>query len=107
MRRALALLCTIAPFVAAAIAGLSARHDWRMAWMAVAVTAVAYAVALTAAAMPRAASAGLSLILGTIIASGIATMSGARAPFGIIAVAVVLAAFATAGVWLRVPASRA
>jgi len=49
------------------------------------------------------ASAAISIIIGTFVASAVALIAGARAPFGIIAVALVLAVFATAGAWLRVP----
>jgi ABC-type uncharacterized transport system permease subunit len=102
MRRTLAILCTAAPFVAAGVAALSARHDLRMAWMALVVTLVAHSVAATTATLRRTSSAGISLTIGTFAASAVALIAGARAPFGIIAVAFVLAVFATAGVWLRV-----
>lgn len=107
MRRTLAVLCTAGPFVAGAIAAVSARHDFRMAWIALVVTAIAYAVVAVLPRAQRGASAGVSLALGTIAASVVAWMAGARAPFGIIAVAVVMAAFATAGVWLRLQDSPA
>ena len=107
MRRALAVLCTVAPFVAAGVAAFGARHDLRMIWMALVVTLVAYSVAAITATLRRAASAGISLTIGTIAASAVALFAGARAPFGIIAVALVLAVFATAGVWLRLPATGA
>jgi hypothetical protein len=103
MRRTLSVLCTIAPFVAAAIAAFGGRHDLRMLWMAIVVTLVAQVVHALTARLRGTFSAALSLMLGTIAASAIALMAGARAPFGIIAVALVLAVFATAGVWLRVP----
>ena len=38
MRRTLSILFTAAPFVAAAVAALSARHDMRMLWMAAVAT---------------------------------------------------------------------
>jgi hypothetical protein len=101
MRRTLSILCTAAPFVVAGIAARSVRHDLRMAGMAVVVTLVAYCVAAITAAPRRASTAGISIITGTIAASAAALIAGARAPFGIIAVALVLAVFATVGVWLR------
>ncbi len=103
MRRTLSILCTVAPFVAAAIAAFGARHDLRMLWMAIVVTLVAQVVHAATPRLRPAFSVLISLILGTIIASGVALLAGARAPFGIIAVALVLAIFATAGVWLRGP----
>jgi hypothetical protein len=103
MRRTLAVLCTVAPFVAAGVAALSARHDFRMTGMAVVVTLVAYSVAARTPTLRPAASAAVAIIVGTIAASAVALIAGARAPFGIIAVALVLAVFATAGAWLRVP----
>jgi len=39
VRRILALLLTVAPFVAAAMAALSVRRDFRMVWMALAILA--------------------------------------------------------------------
>jgi hypothetical protein len=103
MRRTLAVLCTAAPFVAAGVAALSARHDFRMAWMALVATLVVRLVSALTPKLPRAASAGIGVAIGTIAASAVALFAGARAPFGIVAVALVLATFATAGVWLNVP----
>src|SRR5262249_19723732 len=101
MRRALALLFTIGPFVAAAIAAMGARRDFRMLWMAVVATAVARLVRAVARRMPRAWPAIVSVVVGTTAACAVALIAGARAPFGIIAVAFVLAVFATAGAWLE------
>jgi len=103
MRRTLAVLCTIAPFVAAGIAAFSARHDLRMTWMALATTLVARLVAVFPRQRSRAFAAGVSVTIGTIAAAAVALLAGARAPFGILAVALVLAAFSTAGVWLNGP----
>ena len=101
MRRSLSILCTAAPFVAAAIAAFGVRHDLRVLVMAVVVTLMAYTVAAINAGARRAVAASISIITGTVAASAAALIAGARAPFGIIAVALVLAVFATAGVWLR------
>jgi hypothetical protein len=103
MRRILAILCTVAPFVAAGVAAFSARHDLRIAWMALVTTLVARLIAALAQQRSRTFSAGISVAIGTIAAAAVALVAGAHAPFGIIAVALVLAAFSSAGVWLGVP----
>lgn len=103
MRRTLAILCTIAPFVAAGIAAFSARHDLRMLWMALITTLVARAIGALGQQRSRILLAGTSIGIGTVAASAVAVVAGARAPFGIIAVALVLAAFSSAGVWLNLP----
>jgi hypothetical protein len=103
MRRTLAILFTAAPFVAAGVAALSARHDFRMVWMALVVSIVAQSAGAATMTLRASTAAGLSLIIGTVAASAVAVFAGARAPFGVIAVALVLAAFATAGVWLGSP----
>jgi hypothetical protein len=101
MRRTLAVLCTVAPFVAAGIAVFGARHEARMIWMALAATLVARCIDPLMPRARHAVSVCISIVLGTISASVVASFAGARAPFGVIAVAVVLAAFATAGAQLQ------
>ena len=97
MRRALAALFTIAPFVAGAVAALSARRDLRMLCMAAVATVVARVV--SAATPPGRARLGASVgfALATVAAAAVAVAFGARAVFGIGAVAVVLAGCATIG----------
>jgi hypothetical protein len=97
MRRLLALLLSAAPFVAAAVAALSARHDLRMLWMALAATLVARLALLAA---PRRWGAGGAVGAALAAASAAAVVGmllGARAAFGVGAVAAVLACCAAAG----------
>jgi hypothetical protein len=103
MRRTLAVLCSVAPFVAAGIAAFGARHDPRMIWMALVATVVARLVGPLFPRTPRPVAISISIAVGTIAASVVALVAGARAPFGVIAVALVLAGFATAGAWLNAP----
>ncbi len=104
MRRILALLFTASPFVAGTIAGVSARHDLRMLWMALAATAVARVVAgvvrTRQPAWPPAGGAALAFVAASAAAAAVAVWAGARAVFGVVAVAVVLAGCATAGALL-------
>lgn len=98
MRRILAVLCTAAPFAAAAVAAASVRRDLRMLWMAVAATVVARLV--LAALVTRwgaGIAAGVALAAAGAAAAALAVLLGARAVFGVVAVAVVLAGCATAG----------
>jgi len=106
MNRILGWLCTAAPFVAATIAALGARHDYRILWMAVAATAIARI--LVAATAP---SRGLRFAGSAAFASasaggmGVAVAAGARSVFGVVAVAVVIAAFASLGAVLQAKAT--
>ncbi|MEO7963396.1 MAG: hypothetical protein ABIT38_05740 [Gemmatimonadaceae bacterium] len=101
MRRILALLCSAAPFVASAIAASSARHDLRILWMSlVATLTTRVVVAATRKRRGDVVAAILGTLLATIAASVVAMVAGARAAFGVVAVAVVLATFATAGTML-------
>jgi hypothetical protein len=97
MRRLLALLFTIAPFVAGAIAALGARHDVRMLWMAFVATLVARVGVVVLATQRATVAAGASFGAASVAACLVAVLFGARGVFGVVAVAVVLAAFATAG----------
>jgi hypothetical protein len=104
--RALALLLTAAPFVAALIARIGPRHDLRMLWMAIAATLSArLVISVTADDRARGAVAAIALLVATAVATGVAIILGARAGPGAGMVAVVLAGFATAGAslgrWLR------
>lgn len=94
----LAILFSLAPFVAGVIAVLSARRDVRMLWMAVAATLVARVVLAAAAARWGATRGALAAAAAaTVVAAGVAVLLGARAVFGVGAVAVVLAGCATVG----------
>lgn len=98
MRRLLAVLFTSAPFVAGVVAALSARRDMRMLWMAAAATVgVRLVAALTPSSVDVRKRWMFACIAGTFVASAVAVVLGAHAPFGVGAVAVVLALFATAG----------
>ncbi|MEO7189541.1 MAG: hypothetical protein ABI051_00645 [Vicinamibacterales bacterium] len=98
MRRILAVLCTVAPFVAGSIAALSVRRDFRMLAMAAAATVT---VRLVMAALSQRRVRGKEVVVpfmaAASAASAVALLFGARAAFGVAAVAVVLAGFATAG----------
>jgi len=101
MRRLLTLLFTAAPFVAGAMAALSVRHDTRMLWMALAATLVAR-LATVAVPMRRgdggtAVTAAVAFVAASVAAAVVARLFGARAVFGVGAVAVVLAGCATVG----------
>ena len=98
MRRTLAILFTAAPFVAGTIAAVSVRHDLRMLWMAVTATLVArLIIAATPARWGGAAAFGVAFVAAAVAASVVAVLFGARAAFGIVAVAVVLAGCAAVG----------
>ena len=71
MKRAFAWLCSVAPFVAAAIAALGARHDFRILWMAVVATLLAWIAAFT--------SRSRGLGLAGIAAFGSAAVGGESA----------------------------
>ena len=97
VRRILAILFTAAPLVAGAVAALSVRRDLRMLYMAGAATLVARVVT---AATPRGRArvgGAIAFVLATITAAAVALGLGARAVFGVVAVAVVLAGCAAAG----------
>ena len=97
MRRALAVLLTVAPFVAGLIAALSARRDTRMLWMAAVATLIAnLVIVLLPTGRTRIATAG-AFVGATVAASVVAVVLGAHGVFGVAAVAIVLAAFAAAG----------
>jgi hypothetical protein len=98
MRRILAVLLTLAPFAAAAIAALSVRRDFRLAWMALAATVVARAVFMFRRA--RAATPFMtvaSLVAATLASSAVAVVLGARSPIGIFLIAAVLSGSAALG----------
>jgi hypothetical protein len=101
MRRLLALLLTAAPFVAGGIAALSARRDLRMLWMAAVATVIArLIVRMAPARQHHVVGVAAALVAATVAASAVAVLLGARAPFGIGAVAVVLSGCAVAGALL-------
>ena len=95
MRRTLGILAVAAPFVAGIIAAVSTRHDLRMGFMAIVATLAVW-IALRAR-NPSVAAAFIAFGLASIAAVAVAVLAGARSPFGIIAVAVVISAFATIG----------
>ena len=98
MKRILGWLCTVAPFVAAAIAALGARHDYRILWMAIAATVlVRIVVAATAPSRGLGFASVAGFASGSAGGMGVAVAAGARGIVGVVAVAVVIAAFATAG----------
>jgi hypothetical protein len=103
MRRLLAVLFSIAPFVAGAIAALGVRHDVRMLWMAVASTLVARLVFAVLVRRSTPIAAIVSFTAATVAACDVAISFGARGVFGVVAVAVVLAGFATVGAVLNRP----
>src|SRR3954470_24281783 len=97
MRRAAAVLFTLAPFVAGALPALSTRRDPRMLCIALAATLVARVVI---ARMPPGrvrVSVSLAFALATVAAAAVARAFGARAVAGIIAIALVLAGCAAIG----------
>ena len=104
MRRILAILFIVGPFVAGAIGAASARHDLRLLWMGITATPIAWLVTarLAARATTRVvvASAGIA---ATAAATVVAVALGARSPVGVLMVAVVVSAFATTGavLWRR------
>ena len=100
MRRILAILFTLAPFVAGMVAALSVRHDWRMLCMAAAATAVARVVTGATPPGSERVGVGVGFALATATAAAIAVAFGARAAPGILAVAVVLAGCAAVGAML-------
>jgi hypothetical protein len=98
MRRTLGFLCFSGPFVAGAVAAVSARRDFRLIAMGIIATVAAWII-------PRrtlAPFAGVATAFGvaTVGAVIVALVAGARSPFGVIAVSVVVAAFAAAGRYL-------
>ena len=97
MRRTLAVLFTAAPFVAAAVAALSARRDTRMLWMAVVATLVARLVTAATPGRSSGGAASMAFGLATVAAIVVAVLLGARGVFGVVAVAIVLAGCAAVG----------
>ena len=98
MRRILALLLTVAPFVAAAMAALSVRRDFRMVWMALAATVVARVVFAYARARASTSSATItSIVAATLASSAAGVLLGARNVIGVVLVAVVLSGSAALG----------
>jgi len=95
MRRTLGALVLAGPFVAGALAAASARRDFRILAMAIVATITAWVIGRKRDA--SAANAVLTFVGTSVAAAATAVLSGARAPFGVIAVAVVVAAFAVAG----------
>jgi hypothetical protein len=94
MRRALGVLFLAGPFVAGAIAAASPRRDFRLIAVAIVATTTAWLI------RPRGApavQAGLTFAGATVAAIVTAAITGAHALFGVVAVAVVVAAFAAAG----------
>jgi O-antigen/teichoic acid export membrane protein len=96
----LSILFAAAPFVAASIRAFSG-NDLRMLWMAIASSVGAAGVmALGKARSQELNSVGmlsvLALVIATLLAGSVAYWLGARAPFGIWAVAFVLSLFSTA-----------
>lgn len=89
-------LAAIAPFVAAAIAALGTRHDYRILWMAIVATIVAWLTFRSTRRRIRPAWP-LALLTSASCASATAVLCGARDVIGVGAVAVVVAAFATVG----------
>jgi hypothetical protein len=97
MRRILAILFSVAPLVAGGVAALSVRRDLRMLCMAVAATLVARVV-ITVTPVDRAGvAASIGFVLATLAAAAVAVGFGARAVFGVGAVAIVLAGCAAVG----------
>ena len=95
MRRALGALFLAGPFVAGAIAAASARHDFRLIAVAIVATITAWLIRPRSGA--PAVQASLAFAGATVAAIATAVLTGARAPFGVVAVAVVVAAFAVTG----------
>ena len=96
-RRLLAFLFSIAPFVAGAIAALGVRHDMRMLWMALAATLVSRLGVVVLVRRSAVVAACVSFAAATVAACAVAVAFGARGVFGVAAVSVALASFATAG----------
>jgi len=108
MRRTLAALFTVAPFVAGAIAALSTRHDMRILCMAAAATVIVRAVAAATRTHRVGVGASTGFALATVAAGVVALAFGARAVFGVLAVSIVLAGCASVGAMLvRAPRSAA
>jgi len=103
MRRILGVLLVAGPFVAGLIAAASARRDLRLIAMAVVATIAAWV--LRPKTRATAARIALTLVVATAVAAAPAVLAGARGVFGVVAVAVVMAAFATAGAVLLSPIS--
>ena len=106
MKRILGWLCTIAPFVAGAIAALGVRHDFRMLWMGLAATLLARVLVAATAPSRGLGFAGIAAFASASAgAIGVAVALGARGVFGVVAVAVVIAGFSTAGALIQADVS--
>ncbi len=95
MRRTLGVLFLAGPFVAGVVAAASVRRDFRLIAMAIVATIAAWLIRHKSGA--PAVQAGLAFASATVAAIAAAVVAGARAPFGVGAVAVVVAVFATIG----------
>jgi O-antigen/teichoic acid export membrane protein len=90
-----AILFAAAPFVAGSLRAFSTRSDFRMLWMALASLLGAIAVMAIGNARGRMRNSLPSLavatfIVATLVAGSVAYLLGAKAAFGVWAVAVVL-----------------
>lgn len=97
----LSILFAAAPFVAALIRAFSTGSDFRMLWMAFASFLAAAGVMAVGKARSRKPNvvvtlSVVALVIATLLAGSVAYWLGARAPFGIWAVAFVLSLFSTA-----------
>jgi heme A synthase len=97
----LSILLAAGPFVAAAIRAFSTGNDLRMLWMAFASFLAAAGVMAVGKARSRKPNvvvtlSVVALVIATLLAGSVAYWLGARAPFGIWAVAFVLSLFSTA-----------
>jgi len=100
------MLFSLGPFVAAGVAALGARRDFRILWMAIAATILAWLVTMAMARSQGARNAGVAAFVSASVgAIGVAVLAGAYGAFGVIAVAVVVAAFASVGAALQISES--
>jgi len=100
MRRAFGVLFLAGPFVAGMVAAASARRDFRLLTMAVVATITVWVFG----SRPNSSHTKVvrAFVAATATAAAAAVVAGARAPFGVGAVAVVVAAFAAIGQHLLV-----
>ena len=104
-----AVLFGVAPFGFGAMRAMSRAHDFRMLWMAVssgvgALTVLAVMRRASATRRAMVARAGAMLVTSMLCAAGTAYYLGARAWFGVWAVALVLSACLTVSAALSVRA---
>jgi uncharacterized membrane protein len=97
-----AILFAAAPFVAASFRAFSTGTDFRMLWMAFAAFLATVGVMAVGKARSRRGKSLLGLstvafVVATLVAGSVAYLLGARAPFGVWAVAVVLSFCCAAG----------